>query len=998
MILLAGNTIDHLSVPPRSNFTLIRYNALDGSVDTTFGNLGIVTIDLGQNASGYSVTVGTDGQILLAGYSGNDFAQVKLNGVDGSFDDGFGNAGIVTTPMGAWSGASSVAVQMTGEIVLAGYTDNGSSIDFALVRYNQDGTLDRSFVASNTISSNYIENNPAVVLNNTVGIYDAELNALDNYEGSSLTLVRALGANTEDIFSGSGNLSFIGSEAFLINSVVTILIGTVSNTDGSLTITFNSNANQFVVNEVASSIAYLNTNDVPPASVTIDWIFNDGNTFDAQGTGVAIAVTTSTVVNITATNDAPVKDLFHTTVLANIGLGNAPYTVSETELLVGFTDPENDILTVADLIADKGVVTFDSVTGIYTITPNADYNGSMTLSYSVTDNINSTAATYSYLTETNAPLSTSGQLLFSVVTFVAQEATLGVNGVFTVAIDGAWTFTANSAFDTLSVGASVVETFIVDALDGTQTTVTVTIIGTNDAAILSSAIVALDETDAALVTGGTLSISDVDNAETFVAQVATLGVNGIFTVAIDGAWTFTANSAFDALNVGDVVVESFIVDALDGTQTSVEVTINGTNDAAVLTGTAAILADGTDDVVYTVSTADLLVGFTDVDLDTLSITGLVADNGVVTLNSDGTYTISQAADFNGAVVVLSYNVFDGTDATAATLAYILTATPVPVEPTPVPVEPTPVPVEPTPVPVEPTPVVVEPTPVVVEPTPVVVEPTPVVVQPIPALSSVRNINLKGGMHNDSLHGKGGNDKLDGGHGNDKLYGGAGNDKLYGGAGNDKLYGGTGNDWLDGGIGNDILRGDAGNDKLYGGAGNDKLYGGAGNDWLDGGIGNDILRGDAGNDKLYGGAGNDNLYGGAGNDWLEGGVGNDMLRGDAGNDILNGGTGHDVLTGGAGLDVFQLLNLSKDKITDFVVGQDSIQLAKNVLTSFHYTGEVHAENFLIGAKAVDVNDFLIYNSANGIFSYDADGSGRGDAIEIGVLGLNLNLNNTDFNMI
>ena len=106
----------------------------------------------------------------------------------------------------------------------------------------------------------------------------------------------------------------------------------------------------------------------------------------------------------------------------------------------------------------------------------------------------------------------------------------------------------------------------------------------------------------------------------------------------------------------------------------------------------------------------------------------------------------------------------------------------------------------------------------------------------------------------------------------------------------------------------------------------------------------------------------------------------------------------MLTGGTGLDVFQLLNLSKDKINDFEVGQDRIQLAKNVLTSLDYTGEVHAENFLIGAKAVDVNDFLIYNSANGILSYDADGSGRGDAIEIGVLGLNLNLNNTDFNMI
>ena len=108
----------------------------------------------------------------------------------------------------------------------------------------------------------------------------------------------------------------------------------------------------------------------------------------------------------------------------------------------------------------------------------------------------------------------------------------------------------------------------------------VTINGTNDAAVLSSAVVALAETNAALSTGGTLTNSDVDNDDTFVAQAGTAGTNGVFSIDAAGAWSYTANSAFDALNVGASVSDTFTVAAADGTLTSVQVTINGTNDAA----------------------------------------------------------------------------------------------------------------------------------------------------------------------------------------------------------------------------------------------------------------------------------------------------------------------------------------------------------------------------------------------------------------------------------
>src|SRR5207248_791224 len=181
----------------------------------------------------------------------------------------------------------------------------------------------------------------------------------------------------------------------------------------------------------------------------------------------------------------------------------------------------------------------------------------------------------------NAPLTTGGTLTISDVdsaqTFVAQTNVAGANGTFSIAANGAWTYTANSAFDSLNVGQSVSDTFTVASADGTTTTVQVTINGTNDAAVHSSATVALSETNAPLTTGGTLTVSDVDSAQTFVPQRNAALFRSTFSIAANGAWTYAANSAFDYLNVGQSVSDTFTVASADGTPTTVQVTINGTN-------------------------------------------------------------------------------------------------------------------------------------------------------------------------------------------------------------------------------------------------------------------------------------------------------------------------------------------------------------------------------------------------------------------------------------
>jgi len=131
------------------DFAVARYNA-DGTLDTSFDNDGKVTTEIGSGDDyGQSVAIQSDGKIVVAGYSNNgsnhDFALARYN-TDGSVDYGFGGSGKVTTDFsGNHDYGYGVAIQSDGKIVAAGYILNGSYYDFALARYNTNGSLDTSF-------------------------------------------------------------------------------------------------------------------------------------------------------------------------------------------------------------------------------------------------------------------------------------------------------------------------------------------------------------------------------------------------------------------------------------------------------------------------------------------------------------------------------------------------------------------------------------------------------------------------------------------------------------------------------------------------------------------------------------------------------------------------------------------------------------------------------------------------------------------------------------
>lgn len=188
-------------------------------------------------------------------------------------------------------------------------------------------------------------------------------------------------------------------------------------------------------------------------------------------------------------------------------------------------------------------------------------------------------------------------------------------------------------------------------------------------------------------------------------------------------------------------------------------------------------------------------------------------------------------------------------------------------------------------------------------------------------------------------------------------------------------------------------------RFEGSLGSDVFFAPGASVTADAGYGDDALTGGAGADLLSGGSGNDTLDGGVGNDRLLGGYNSDLVSGSDGNDVLSGGSGNDTLTGGSGKDNFLFdakpAKTNLDRVTDFRVADDTIQLARGVFTKIAKTGTLKKAAFHTGAKAHDADDRIVYNKKTGFLSYDPDGSGRAAAVAFAKLGSGLALTEKDF---
>jgi Ca2+-binding RTX toxin-like protein len=182
----------------------------------------------------------------------------------------------------------------------------------------------------------------------------------------------------------------------------------------------------------------------------------------------------------------------------------------------------------------------------------------------------------------------------------------------------------------------------------------------------------------------------------------------------------------------------------------------------------------------------------------------------------------------------------------------------------------------------------------------------------------------------------------------------------------------------------IITGTSKGETILGSADIEIINAKSGNDTVKAGAGSDVVNGSKGNDRLNGEAGADTLNGGSGDDRLSGGLGNDTLNGGSGKDRLSGGLGEDTFVFSA-----KLTAANVDKIVGFVVADDTIAL-DNASSGFAglTEGTLAASSFVIGTKALDADDRVIYNAAKGELLFDADGAGGAKAVLIATLTKNL----------
>ena len=173
LLLLPGGKIVAVGASWRAgledDFALACYNS-DGSLDMSFGAGGKVITDLGKNvddlaisavlADGKIVAVGSTNSTLFdSGFSGpqvfgeGDFAVARYD-LNGSLDVSFGTGGIAVTDIYGEDIAVAVTAQPDGKIIAAG-TKSSLSQDFALVRYNSNGSLDSTFGSGGKVATDF---------------------------------------------------------------------------------------------------------------------------------------------------------------------------------------------------------------------------------------------------------------------------------------------------------------------------------------------------------------------------------------------------------------------------------------------------------------------------------------------------------------------------------------------------------------------------------------------------------------------------------------------------------------------------------------------------------------------------------------------------------------------------------------------------------------------------------------------------------------------------
>ncbi|RZJ75709.1 MAG: tandem-95 repeat protein, partial [Flavobacterium sp.] len=382
----------------------------------------------------------------------------------------------------------------------------------------------------------------------------------------------------------------------------------VVNTDGTYTYTPNANYN---------------------GSDSFTITVNDGNG------GIA---TVNIPVTITPVNDTPVA-----TSPAITTAEDTPKTG-----LITVSDADGDALTITITTAPTNGIVVVNQDGTYTYTPNANYNGSDSFTATVVDgkggtttvNIPVTITSVNDVPIVNSPAVSTLEDTPKNGTITATDAdgdqltftvtTLPAKGSVTVNADGTYSYTPNANYNGT-------DSFVTRVSDGNGGIVNVTtlikVTPVNDAPVASSPSIIVSEDTPKT---GVITATDVDG-DTPLYAVTTAPLHGTVIVNANGTYTYTPAPNYNG-------TDSFTVTVSDGnggsTTVTIPVNVTPVNDVPVANSPAISTAEDTPKTGT--------VTATDIDGDVLTYTVTTPPtNGIVVVNTNGTYTYTPNANFNG---------------------------------------------------------------------------------------------------------------------------------------------------------------------------------------------------------------------------------------------------------------------------------------------------------------------------------------------------------------
>jgi uncharacterized delta-60 repeat protein len=426
------------------SFALARYNS-DGTLDATFGTGGKVTTDFGGfTAIAQCVAIQADGKIVAGGrfYTGpvSDFALARYNS-DGTLDITFGSGGKVTTDFmnGSLDEADGIAIQTDGKIVVAGSSNLGTTVDFALARYNSDGTLDTTFGSGGKVTTGFIgviSTAHCIAVQADGKIVAAGSTAI-TLTGSDFALARYNSDGTLDITFGSGGkvtTDFYGADD--------VVFGIAVQVDGKIVAagfswTGDSSRWDFALARYNSD-GTLDTSFGSAGKVTTD-INNNGSRDSASGIaiqadGKIVAVGTS----------APIDDGWHFALARYNSDGTLDATFgSGGKVTTDFNSGSDDFASGISIQADGKIVAAGS--SAYADFALARYIGSNTpIGSNVTvplppvtvtfDNVTSPGTTTATVSVSGTPLP-NGFKLGNPPVFYSIETTAGYTGQIHICIN-----------------------------------------------------------------------------------------------------------------------------------------------------------------------------------------------------------------------------------------------------------------------------------------------------------------------------------------------------------------------------------------------------------------------------------------------------------------------------------------------------------------------------------------------------------------------------------